>query len=36
MKTNIQEKLLNFQLQKTDEVITSKAGLSIFYEVAIF
>lgn len=35
MKTNIQQKLLDFQLQKTSDVLTSKSGLSIFYEAAL-
>lgn len=35
MKTNIQQKLLNFQLQKTSDTLTSKSGLSIFYETAL-
>ena len=32
---NIQEKLLDFQLQKTSDTLTSKSGLSIFYEAAL-
>src|SRR3989339_70856 len=32
---NIQEKLLDFQLQKTSDILTSKSGLSIFYESAL-
>ncbi|MBI5399096.1 IS1380 family transposase [Candidatus Saganbacteria bacterium] len=35
MKTNIQENLLDFQLQKTSDILTSKSGLSIFYEAAL-
>ncbi|MBU0502539.1 MAG: IS1380 family transposase [bacterium] len=32
---NIQEKLLDYQLQKTSDTLTSKSGLSIFYEAAL-
>jgi hypothetical protein len=32
---NIQDKLLDFQLQKTSDTLTSKSGLSIFYESAL-
>ena len=32
---NIQEKLLDFQLQKTSDTLTSKSGLSIFHEAAL-
>ena len=32
---NIQDKLLDYQLQKTSDTLTSKSGLSIFYESAL-
>jgi hypothetical protein len=32
---NIQEKLLDYKLQKTSDTLTSKSGLSIFYESAL-
>lgn len=35
MTINIQQKLLDFQLQKTSDTLTSKSGLSIFYEAAL-
>ena len=35
MNTKIQQKLLDFQLQKTSDTLTSKSGLSIFYEAAL-
>lgn len=35
MPLNIQQRLLDFQLQKTSETITSKSGLSIFHEAAL-
>jgi len=35
MSINIQEKLLDYQLQKTSDILTSKSGLSIFYESAL-
>ena len=35
MKTNIQQNLLDFQLQKTSDTLTSKSGLTIFYEAAL-
>ena len=35
METNIQQTFLDFQLQKTSDVLTSKSGLSIFYEAAL-
>lgn len=34
MSNNVQQKLLNFQLEKTSDILTSKSGLSIFYEAA--
>ncbi|MBU0672644.1 MAG: IS1380 family transposase [Candidatus Margulisbacteria bacterium] len=35
MSTNIQQKLLDFQLQKSSDTLTSKSGLSVFYEAAL-
>jgi hypothetical protein len=34
MTNNVQQKLLNFQLEKTSDILTSKSGLSLFYEAA--
>lgn len=35
MLQNIQQKLLDYQLQKSSDTLTSKSGLSIFYEAAL-
>src|SRR3989339_1186218 len=35
MNTNIQQKLLDFQLQKSSGMLTSKSGLTVFYEAAL-
>jgi hypothetical protein len=35
VKTNIQQNSLDFQLQKTSDLLTSKSGLSVFYEAAL-
>ena len=35
MSANIQQKLLDFQLRKSSDTLTSKSGLSVFHETAL-